>query len=183
MPPRIILKLIDTAILPSLLVFSIKFVSLILLSFLWQIPFVLSADGLIFNNSVDLYTVNNVSNLIQLGLTLLGLSLALIRLTSLTSGALKPSLLAKIVSARLESFITSLREAYVTAAVWLILTSTVTISLLIQAVVATSSFSVFALSASLLVLGCFVLLLCLDRDLHPSAQGGSVTIVEETLDA
>lgn len=183
MPPRIILKLIDAAILPSLLVFSIKFVSLILLSRLWQTPLVLSADGLTFQNSADLYTVNNVSNLIQLGLMFFGLSLALIRLTAFTSGALSPLRMAKIVDLRIESLVTPLREAYVTAAVWLILSLLVTISLLIQAVVLISSFFVFALGASLLVLGCFVLLLCLGRDLRVSFVEGADTIIEESANA
>lgn len=177
---RIILKLIDAAILPSLLIFGVKFSSTILLSLYWNLPFSMSSTGLNFNNFSDFYKINLFSNGILFLFTFTALFLALLRLYFLTRENLNPSLSVALVNWGLESITTSLWQSYTRSAVWLALAFSVTLSLFVQGLFDFSSLYLFAACTALLVLGILVFLFCLERDaLHSLRKERQNVIVRE----
>ena len=181
---KIILKLVDAAILPSLLVFGVKFASTVLFSLYWKIPLSIGLSGLNFQNFSDFYKVNLFSNIILFLFTFAALFLVLSRSYLFTEENLNPILGARLVNLGLESVTLPLWQGYTHTMVWLTLSFSVTLSLFTQALFDFSSFYLFALSGAFLVLGGFVFLLCLERDITDSfRKKHSVVIIEEEVNA
>lgn len=181
---KIILRLVDAAILPSLSVFGVKLSSTILFSLYWRLPLSIGLSGLNFSNFSDFYRVNLFSNMILFLFTFATLFLVLLRSYLFTEENLNPILGARIANLGLESVTVPLWQSYTHAAVWLTLSFSVTLSLFTQALFDFSSFYLFALSGALLVLGGFIFLLCLTRDVHGSfRKEHSVVIIEEEINA
>ena len=182
--PKIILKLLDATLLPSLLVFSVKFLSLLCLAVVWRQPFNFDRSGLIFQNPLDLYQVNSISNMALLVFTSACLFFSLIRLRFFTENGLSPLVSARLVNAGLESFIVSLSQGYIRVTVWLTLFFSLTLSLLIQGLLGLSPFYLFVFALGFFTLGVFFFSLSLERDwgghLDDSA---AVVIIEGAEDA
>ncbi|OGP10530.1 MAG: hypothetical protein A2048_10300 [Deltaproteobacteria bacterium GWA2_45_12] len=181
---KIILKLVDAAILPSLLVFGVKFASTVLFSLYWRLPLSIGLSGFNFRNFSDFYKVNLFSNIILFLFTFAVLFLVLLRLYLFTQENLNPILGARLANLGLESVTVPLWQGYTHSVVWLTLSFSVTLSLFTQALFDFSPFYLFALSGAFLVLGGFVFLLCFERDVHSSfRKERSVVIIEEEINA
>jgi len=178
--PKIILRLIDASILPSLLVFSAKFLSLFILVIFWKLPYDFSGVRLVFQNPADFYRANSLSNTFLFIVVSVGLYFSLFRLHFLTASRLSPAFSAKIVEAELEGLVTSTVAGYIKAAVWLALSSLVALSLFTQGLLGFSSFYPFAFQAASVALGLFILILSLERHVQdgPSSKRSQLIIEE-----
>ncbi len=181
---KIILKLIDAAILPSLLVFGVKFASTVLVSLYWKIPLSIGFSGLNFSNFSDFYKVNLFSNIILFLFTFTALFLVLSRSYLFTQENLNPFLSGRLANLELENLTVPLWQGYTHVVVWLTLSFSVTLSFFTQALLGFSSLYLFAFFGALLILGTFVFLLCLERDVRGLfRKKHSVVIIEEEINA
>lgn len=181
--PRIILSLVETAAVPVLLIFGVKFLALILIAGFAGIPFELSLSGFDFPDRVGFSWANAASNVVLLIFTFLVLYLTLLRLYFLAENHLRPEFSARLVNAYLEGLVVNTRQAYLQAVVWFVLALGVTLSLLAQSLLGFSPFSLGIFALLLFVSGIPLLGLSLGRDLpRGSWETTSVTIIGEGFD-
>lgn len=133
MVSKILIKLIDEAIVPAILLISVRIISVVLVSEYFRIPFSISNSGFIFNSSESYVKVNSYSLLFMLAALVLGLSLTLVKSLFLHSTHITPKLTAKVFSLKLSSFIQNSFDLYSQGAIWL---SYLYLLLLISAVMA-----------------------------------------------
>lgn len=178
---KIILKLSDAVILPSLLVFGVKFASTVLFSLYWKVPLSIGSSGLNFSNFSDFYKVNLFSNIALFLFTFTALFLVLSRSYLFAEENINPFLSAKLANLELENLTVPLWQSYTHSVVWLTLSFSITLSFFTQALFGFSPFYLLALSAAFLVLGTFISVLCLERDIrgHFREKRSVVTIKEE----
>lgn len=181
---KIILKLSDAVILPSLLVFGVKFAGTVLLSLYWKVPLSIGFSGLNFSNFSDFYKVNLFSNITLFLFTFTALFLVLSRSYLFTEENINPFLSAKLANLELESLIMPLWQSYTHSVVWLTLSFSITLSFFTQALFGFSPLYLFALSGAFLVLGTLIFLLCLERDIRGRfRKNRSVVILKEEINA
>lgn len=146
-----ILKLLDEAILPAVLVFCFKIGSLIFLAKSLKVSFVISDNRLVFERLHDLVWANNLSNLFLLGLLLAGTGWVLVRLHFFHESHLSPSLLPRILEADLEFAISTSFNLFHQAFVWLSLGTLVTFALFVQALFGLTSPALLVLALGQLI--------------------------------
>lgn len=153
-----VLKLLDEAILPAVLVFCAKVGGLILLARAFNVSFTLESNRLVFGNLTGLVLANNLSNLFLLLVLLLGTGWVLLRLHFFHDSHLSPHLLPKILEHDLEFTISTSFNLFHQAFVWLSLGALVVFSLTFQTLVGLTSPIIVAIG---LVQGIFLAVLVL----------------------
>lgn len=165
-----ILKLLDEAIVPAVIVFCLKLGGLILAADYWGVGFSLSAGSLTFNDLDGLVLANNVSNLLVLAAIFLGGSLVLTRLYFFHESHLHPFWLAKLLDSDLEFAVSTSFNLFHQALVWLSLGFFVVGSFFIQSLFGLTSFWIF-FSGFLVLLGLgFLTLLDFEREAKIEAE-------------
>lgn len=169
--------------LPALVLFSVKFVSLILAANFLRLSFSWEGSGIVFSSFPNFYKANLVSNGLLLLTALLGFFLSLVRLHFFTDFSSSPIFSARLVSFGLESLIQPVRQSYLKALVWLVLAGFIVLSLFIQGFLGLTPFSLAAVGFSLLILGIFLLVFALERDLIDDDKSGDSVLIEEVFNA
>lgn len=122
MTSKILLKLIDEAILPAILVVSAKILSLAVVIHLAHIPWEFLTTGnlpsLAFQNPTDLTFVNSYSNLIMFLVIIIGFLWVLTRAHVFHNTHISPSLTLRLLSWDLTGLLTSSRQIFQKAAIW-----------------------------------------------------------------
>src|SRR3989344_6508056 len=127
MVSKSIIKLIDEAIIPVLILIVAKMVSLFAVSLAFNLPFEIKAQGflnilpvVIFKNIADYTVAENYSNLAMLIVASLGTLFVLVRAHFFHASHIHPKLHARLVRLNLESLIAPSYHLYHQAAIWLI---------------------------------------------------------------
>ena len=121
MASKILLKLIDEAILPAVLIVSSKILSLAAIIYLFQIPWELSTTAfptLAFTNPSNLIFVNSYSNMVVFISICAGLLWVLVRAHVFHDTHILPSLSIRLLSWDLTGLLTSSHEIFHKAVVW-----------------------------------------------------------------
>lgn len=117
------LKLIDTAILPVVLVVGSKILAVFLLTLIFDIPWKLSNQTgfylFNFQKATDVFFVSSVSDLVMILVVAIGFLWTLFRGSYFREDRLHPIFAAKLHKKGREGLITSVNSAYHQAAVWL----------------------------------------------------------------
>lgn len=119
------LKLIETAILPVVVVVGSKILAIFLVTLFFNIPWTINTQadyGIYFVNfqkATDFFFVSSISDLVMILTTAIGFLWALFRGNYFREDRLHPVLAAKLHKKGRESLITSTNNAYHQAAVWL----------------------------------------------------------------
>jgi hypothetical protein len=116
---KILLKLIDQAIIPAVLVVVSRVVSLVLISNYLDIDFFITRNGIIFENTKDYVTVNSYSMLLITVLIALGMLMVIINSTLFHHEHIKPKTSAKLFSLKMHSLIKNSFEIYTQATIWI----------------------------------------------------------------
>ncbi|MFC1622104.1 hypothetical protein ACFL13_01830 [Patescibacteria group bacterium] len=119
MASKTLLKLIDQAILPAVILLCTRIVTIILLSYFFKISISISTSGFIFENPGDYILVNSYSLLAMVMLLSLGLLYVLIKAMFFHNTHITPFLTARLFSLKLSTFIQSSYEIYSQAFIWL----------------------------------------------------------------
>lgn len=127
MVSKSIIKLIDEAIIPVLILIVAKMVSLFAVSLAFSFPFEIKAQGFLnilpavsFKNMADYIVAENYSNFVMLIVVSLGTFFVLIRAHFFHTSHIHPKLHARLVRLNLESLIAPSYHLYHQAAVWIV---------------------------------------------------------------
>jgi hypothetical protein len=116
---KILIKLIDRAIIPAVLLLASRIVSIILVSKYFGIHLKMGKSGFVFQNQIDYIKVNSYSTLSMALLLVLGLGYVVIKSLFFHESHIKPSLTTRLFSLKAESLIQNSYEIYTQGAVWL----------------------------------------------------------------
>lgn len=116
---KILLKLIDQAIVPAILVVASRIVSLVLISNYLNIEFFITKNGIIFENTQDYITVNTYSMFIITVLISFGMGIVLLKSALFHHEHIKPHMSAKLFSLKMHSLIKNSFEIYTQATIWI----------------------------------------------------------------
>ena len=117
---RTLVRLIDQAIVPAILLLCTRFTSVVMLSYVFGITFNLSANGFTFTNNQDYLLINSYSTLAMLGILSLGLLYILVKALFFHDTHINPRLTTKLFHHRMSTLIQSSFELYSQGVIWLI---------------------------------------------------------------
>ena len=104
---RTLVKLIDQAISPAILLVSARIISVILVSYFLGITVTIDSSGFAFPTTEDYIQVNSYSTLLMIVVLSIGLFYILLKAWVFHDTHISPQLTAKIFTLRLSSFIQS----------------------------------------------------------------------------
>lgn len=169
MASKILLKLIDEAILPAVLVIGGKVISLAALVWFLGLSWQFSTTTLIptvsFDNPVDLLLVNSYSNLVMFVVIAAGLFWVLFRAHVLHDTHISPSLTLKLLTWDLTAFLTSSFDVFHQAVVWFAFLWLVLLSLGLHVVLGITYFWVFVIALVFSLLLTWLLIEDIEREL------------------
>ena len=116
---KILIKLIDQAIVPAVFLLTVRILSVILVSKYFGIYFLLGKNGFYFSNPNELLTVNSYSTLIMVLAVSVGLLYILLKSYFFHDTHISPGFTAKLFSLKLSSFIQGSFDLYSQGAIWL----------------------------------------------------------------
>ncbi len=116
---KILIKLIDQAIVPALLLVAVRMISVVLISNQLGIPYVVGPAGLTFNNPQHYLTINSYSILSIFVTLTIGLSYVLIKTFVFHNSHVDPQTTATIFSLRLSHFIQNSFDLYSQGVIWI----------------------------------------------------------------
>lgn len=122
-----ILKLIDEAIIPALIILFSKILSVLSLCYFLKIDFEVSTRGLLnifptinYPNTTDYIKIENYSNLIMFIIIASGTLFIILKAHFLHSSHIKPSIHQKLAKFNLEKMVSSSYHIYHQAIIWLV---------------------------------------------------------------
>jgi hypothetical protein len=116
---RILVKLIDQAIMPAILLLSARLISVVLISKYLALTFTINASGFAFQSLQEYVQVNSYSTLVILAALTIGLAYILLKSFAFHETHITPGLSAKLFSLKMPSLIQSSYELYSQGVIWL----------------------------------------------------------------
>lgn len=122
MVSKILLKLVDEAIFPAILVLAAKILGLLVIVWLFGLSWQVSPDttlpAISFGSKGELLKANSYSNLIMFGIVATGLLWILVRAHTFHDTHISPSMALKLLSWGATGLLINTFEAYSQAIVW-----------------------------------------------------------------
>jgi hypothetical protein len=115
---KILVKLIDKAIVPTVLLLSARVVSIVLAAKYMDINIKISSEGLITQNSADYVKLNSYSILFMLAMLVIGLIYVAAKGLIFHDSHIKPTITARLFSIKAKSLIQSSSEIYPQWGIW-----------------------------------------------------------------
>jgi hypothetical protein len=116
---KLLVKLIDRAIVPAVLLLATRVVSIVLISKYLGISVSISKSGFVFESFTDFVKVNSYSTLAMTAILILGLFYILLKSLAFHDSHIKPALSAKVFSLKVQHLIQGSFHLYAEAAIWL----------------------------------------------------------------
>ncbi len=116
---KLLIKLIDQAIVPAILVLTARLVSVAVLSNKLRAQYNLQDGEILFRNTTDFVRVNSYSVAIMFGVLALGTSYILVKALVFHNSHVSPGTTAKMFSLKLDFFIQNSFNLYTQGAIWL----------------------------------------------------------------
>jgi len=116
---KLLLKLIDQAIIPAVLLVSTRIISIILVSKQSSINFVLNSNGFAFYSAADYLAINTMSTFFMTVALSLGIGYVILKSMVFHDSHIKPHLSAKLFSFKLHRLIQSSYDLYTQGTIWL----------------------------------------------------------------
>lgn len=116
---RILIKLIDQAIVPALLLLVTRIVTMIVFSRLMNATYQITGAGFLFDNHSDYLKVNSYSVLSMIVVLAFGVFYILLKSLVFHETHITPRLTTKLFTLRLSSFVQTSFDLYSQGAVWL----------------------------------------------------------------
>lgn len=115
---KILIKLVDQAIVPAILLLLARVLSVIVVSRVFLIPFEIENSGFVFQSAQDYIVVNSYSLLTLLGFLTVGILYILLKSFIFHDTHVTPSLTTKLFALRLSSLIQNSFDVYSQGLVW-----------------------------------------------------------------
>jgi len=116
---KLLVKLIDEAIIPALLLVAVRIISLVFISNYYAIPIFFTKSGLLYTSQPEYMLANTYSLLYMVLALCLGLLRVLVKSVVFHDTHITPPLAAKLHSLRLEHMIQNTFQLYTQGIVWL----------------------------------------------------------------
>jgi TRAP-type C4-dicarboxylate transport system permease small subunit len=116
---KVLIKLVDQAIIPAILLLVSRVGSVLFFARYFGVPMSVDQTGFVFENEIDYILVNSYSVLLMVAILMLGVTYVLTKSLVLHDTHITPSLTAKLFSLRLSTFIQSSFDLYSQGTVWL----------------------------------------------------------------
>jgi len=116
---KILLKLIDQAIVPAILVVATRIISVMLISNYLNIEFLINTQGIVFQTTEEYLKVNSYSLLAVIVVLAIGMTLNMVGSTLFHYEHIKPEITAKLFSLKLHSLIKNSFQIYSRATIWI----------------------------------------------------------------
>jgi len=116
---RILIKLVDQAVVPAMLLLAVRILSVIFVSRYFGVDFTIGQSGFVFKVPGDYVLVNSYSTLAMICVLSAGLLYILMKSLYLHETHITPSFTAKLFSMRLSFFIQSSFDLYSQGVVWM----------------------------------------------------------------
>ncbi len=115
---KILIKLVDQAIVPAILLLLARVLSVIVVSHVFLVPFEIKNSGFVFQSAQDYVIVNSYSLLTLLGFLTVGILYILLKSFIFHDTHVTPALTTKLFSLRLSSLIQNSFDVYSQGLVW-----------------------------------------------------------------
>lgn len=119
MTSKLLIKLIDKAIVPAILLLTTRVVSIVLMSSYLNFDFSIGLSGFTFQNSIEYIFINSYSTLVMTVVLIAGLVYVLIKSYVFHDSHIKPSVTAKLFELKVPSLIQSSFDIYSQATIWI----------------------------------------------------------------
>lgn len=116
---KILIKLIDEAIVPALFLITVRIVSLVLISQSFEIPINFDTSGIVYSSQTDYMMVNSYSVLFMVIALCLGLLHVVVKSVVFHDTHISPPLAAKLYSIKAHHLIQDTFHLYTQGLVWL----------------------------------------------------------------
>lgn len=116
---RILVKLIDEAIVPAITLLVVRLVSALLVARYFGLPFSVGSTGFIYQSKQDFLIINSYSTLAMILVLAIGLLYVLVKSHLFHDSHVHPHTAAKLHSLKLSSFIQTSFDLYSQGAIWL----------------------------------------------------------------
>jgi len=116
---RILIKLVDEAIFPAILLLATRLTSMLVVSKFFHANYEINANGVIFVNLSDYLKVNSYSTLFMILILAIGLLFIIIKSFVFHDSHISPGFSAKIYSLKMPSLIQSSFNIYSQGTIWL----------------------------------------------------------------
>ena len=116
---RTLVRLIDQAIVPAIILLATRLASVILISYIYEIKLVLTNQGFVFENESHYLLVNSYSSLAMIIVLGVGLLYILLKAFIFHDTHVTPSLTTKLFHYKLTTLIQSSFELYSQGVIWL----------------------------------------------------------------
>jgi hypothetical protein len=115
---KVLIKLIDEAIIPAILLLATRLVSVVLISTHLEIPYSVGPSGFTFPGPAEYVLINSYSIIAMLVVLSLGLGYILLKSLAFHSSHIDPKSTAKVFSLRLSHLIQNSFDLYSQGAIW-----------------------------------------------------------------
>lgn len=119
MVSRTLIKLIDQAIVPAVVLLAVKVVSVVAISSFLKINFAVHRNGFVFSSKADYILVNSYSTLAMITVIAVGVLFVLIKAFYFHDSHISPLLTSRVFNLRLSTLIQNSFELYSQGTVWL----------------------------------------------------------------
>jgi hypothetical protein len=116
---RILIKLVDEAIFPAILLLAIRIISMFLVSKYFGINFEIKGNGILFINLGDYVKVNSYSTLFMVLAVVIGLIFIILKSFVFHDSHISPGFSAKLYALKVPSLIQTSFDVYSQGTIWL----------------------------------------------------------------
>ena len=116
---KLLIKLIDQAIIPVVVLVSTRIVSMSLLAMYFEVPFELTNKGFIFEGKEQYIQINSYSMLIMTAVLAISLAFFLLKAHVFHDTHITPKLTATLFSLRMQGLVQSSLDLYTKGAIWI----------------------------------------------------------------
>jgi hypothetical protein len=162
---KLLVKLIDQAIVPAIVLLSTRILSIIGISVYLGITYEINQAGFTFSNPNDYVLVNTYSTFFMLLILVIGLFYILVKALVLHDSHIAPHLSAKLANLRLSSFIQASFDLYSQGSIWLSYTFLLTAVTGVLALFGLVFSWVFYVGLALSLLAAFFLVLDVENEI------------------
>lgn len=168
---RTLVRLIDQAIAPAILLLCTRITSVILISYFSEIKFVLSTRGFYFNSPNEYLYINSYSTLAMIIVLAVGLLYILLKAFIFHDTHVSPGLTSKLFHYRLSTLIQNSFELYSQGVIWLIYLYLISAVSFILSLFDLIYFWVFLVSLILSIISTVVLLFDIENEIELKTSG------------
>lgn len=176
---KILIKLIDQAIVPALLLLVTRVVTVIGYSNFFNVYYIIDSSGFVFDSPSDYVMINSYSLFTMLSILTIGMLYILIKSLVFHDTHIEPKMTAKLFSLRLSSFIQTSFDIYSQGVVWL---SYIYLMFFVVSGMVLFGFLyrwVFYASLVLTLISTVVLVLDIENEIDPNADSFDEILDEE----